>query len=377
VPDRPAASVAERYDRAGLLAAVVVMAGWHAGFLLPIVIATWLRYGPWASCAAVWLAYAATGTASAVVLLRGRGHGPALPLAACPVLLAGVVTGGLAQPAGFFGSPNWPFVTAAFFALVAMWRRGIAALSAFLAANAIAGLGVLIALGQTDRVSIARFVGLCGGGALPLTLFAGSKLVTAMAGRAASIREELASARVAEQAAEAVQEDRRSRYETIRGTVTGLLRGLADGQLDPAEPATRQRIAVAVSRLRRYLVETDDVPDPLSHELRACADAAERHGVAVDLAAPAGQVPHLPVEVRRALTEPIITVLAAAATRARVTVVASPDHVAVAILADASLTGADRDALASGPGGAAEVSVDEEGGLLWAQAQWTGARASP
>ena len=124
---------------------------------------------------------------------------------------------------------------------------------------------------------------------------------------------------------------------------------------------------MAVTRLRRFLVESDDVPDPLSHELRACADAAERRGVAVDLIAAAGTIPMVPVATRRALTEPVIHVLAAAASHARITVIASAAEVAVAIVADARL---------AAPFAAAADSVqydwDEEGGRVWAQARWTG-----
>ena len=118
-------------------------------------------------------------------------------------------------------------------------------------------------------------------------------------------------------------------------------------------------------------VESDDVPDPLSHELRACADAAERRGVAVDLIAPAGTIPMLPVATRRALTEPVIQVLAATASRARITVVASGTEVAVAIVADARLT-----APIASAGDSVQCDWDEEGGRLWAQARWTMSSAS-
>ncbi len=363
--------IAERYDRGGLLAAIVVMAAWH-GYVLATIIFSWSRLSLWAPSVLVWLVYAAVGTASAVVLLRGGGRSAVLPLVACPLLLAGVVIIGLTQTSSFFASLNWPFTATAFFALVVLWRHGVAALLAFLAADGMTGLAVLIALGQTDRVSIARFIGLCGGAGLPLTLFAGSKIVSAMARRAAQAEEEVARTRIAERAAEAVQEARRIRYEMIRGVVAELLDGLAAGLFDLAEVSTRQRIAVAVTRLRRLLVENDDVPDPLSHELRACADAAERRGVAVDLAAPSGTIPLLPVQVRRALTEPVIEVLAAAASRARVTVVAAPSHVAVAVLADARL-----EVLAPSLHVDVETSQDSEGELLWVQAQWTGASESP
>jgi len=172
-------------------------------------------------------------------------------------------------------------------------------------------------------------------------------------------------------AAETVQAARRARYETIRGTVVHLLAGLSTGRLDLTKPANHQQIAVAVTRLRRYLVETDEVPDPLSHELQACADAAEREGIAVDLLAPAGVIPALPVDIRRALTEPIIEVLAATATRARITVVAFATEVVVAIIADAQLA-----APIAATHDDVQVAQDTEGGL-WVQSRWTGLSGSP
>jgi hypothetical protein len=134
----------------------------------------------------------------------------------------------------------------------------------------------------------------------------------------------------------------------------------------------RQEVAVAVTRLRRYLVESDEVPDQLWHELQVCADAAERQGIAVDLVPPAGLIPMLPVNVRRALTEPIIAALAATATRARITVVASPGEVVVAVLADARL-----DDAPPSLHGAVESSQDTEGEMLWLQARWMSPSASP
>ncbi len=128
---------------------------------------------------------------------------------------------------------------------------------------------------------------------------------------------------------------------------------------------------MAVTRLRRYLVESDEVPDQLWHELQACADAAERRGIAVDLMPPAGAIPLLPVSIRRALTEPIIAVLAATATRARVTVVASRDDIVVAILADAEL-----DSPVPCLHEAVESSHDADGGWVWVQARWASASAS-
>lgn len=129
---------------------------------------------------------------------------------------------------------------------------------------------------------------------------------------------------------------------------------------------------MAVGRLRRYLAEGDNVPNQLSHELNACADAAERRGIAVDLIAPVGTVPMLPIDIRRALTEPIIQVLAAATAQARITVVASPSSCAVAIVADAP-----KELSLKSLHEAVQLDQDAGGELLWVQASWTGQSPLP
>jgi hypothetical protein len=315
----------------------------------------------------IWLVFAVVGGVSAWIVLRGGGQSMALPLVVCPILLVGALIGSLSARYGFFGPYNWPFTVTGWFALVALWRHRLAALIAFFVANTLVGLAALVALGQTDRPSVARFIMLCAGvSILEITIFVGSRAVAATARRGAEAQDVLAWTRTKRLAAEAVQAARRNRYETIRETVAPLLDSLATGRLDLADPAVRQEVAVAVGRLRRFLVENDEVPDPLSHELRACADAAERRGIAVDLIASTGAIPALPVQVRRALTEPVIRVLAATAKTARITVVASPAEVVVAIIADAHLQ-----AQLSATHDAVQVAQDAEGELLWVQAQWS------
>jgi hypothetical protein len=367
-------SVARRYERAGLWVAIVVTFGWYAAGVAPVVIDSWLRYGLASSGAVTWLVYLVLGVVAAATVLRGGGRGPALPLAICPILLAGSIIGSLVAPDGVIGHFNWPFTMVGWFAVLALWHRRLAELIAFYAANVISGGLVLAVMGQADRVSVGRFIALCCGiSALQITVFSGSRMVTAMARRGAEAEDELARTRAASIAAEAVQSARRIRSETITGTVAHLLEGLASSQLDLTDRSARQQIAVAVTRLRRYLVESDDVPDQLWHELQVCADAAERQYIAVDLVAPAGLLPRLPVQIRRALTEPIIAALAATVSRARITVIASPGEVVVAILADARF-----DLPLPGRREAAvEISHDTEGEMLWLQARWASPSASP
>jgi hypothetical protein len=366
-------TVERRYDRAGLWVAIVVTFGWYLAGVAPVVVDSWLRYGLNASGAVTWLVFAVLGAVAARVVLRGGGRGPCLPLVICPILLAGSVIGSLVSPDGVLGHFDWPFTMVGWFAVLALWRRKLPELIAFYAANVMAGGAILATLGEASRVNVGRFIALCCGiSALQITVFCGTRMVTAMARRGAEAAGELARTRSMNIAAEAVQAARRSRYETITGTVAHLLEGLAVGQLDLTDLSARQEVAVAVTRLRRYLVESDEVPDQLWHELQVCADAAERQGIAVDLVAPAGQIPALPVDVRRALTEPIIAALAATATKARITVVASSGEVVVAILADARL-----DAPPPSLHRAVESSHDADGEMLWLQARWMSPSASP
>jgi hypothetical protein len=360
--------VEKQYDLGGLWAAITVMFGWQVIAVLPLVIACWARYGLVASGAVIWLAYLVTGAISARIAARGGGHDARLAWTVCPVLLAGVVAGALTSPGGFFSHYDWPFTVSGWFALVALWRRSLKELLAFFAANILAGLAAVITLGEADRLSMARFIVECAGtSVLQVTIFAGGKAVASLARHRAQTQDALARTRIVRLASEAARATRRMNYELMEDTVSGLLDQLAAGQLALADPEARRQMRVAVTRLRRYIAEADELADQLSHELHACADAAERDGVAVDLIAPAGTVPVLPVGIRRALTDPVIRVLAAAAAQARITVVASATSVAVAIIADARLPEPLQPARDD-----VQLAQESEGEWLWAQASWTG-----
>jgi hypothetical protein len=365
------ASLEERYDAAGLWVAIVVTFGWQLAGVAPVVIDCWLRYGVAASGALTWLVFTGLGIVTAVVALRG-GRGSTLPLVVCAILLAGSVLGSLTAPGGVIGHFDWPFTVVGWFAVLALWRRPLAELIAFYAVNVLVGGIILASADEANRVNLSRFIALCCGiSALQITVFVGSRMVTAMAGRVAAAEDELARTQAASSTAEVVQAARRTRYETVSRTVAHLLHGLARDQLDLTDPSTRQDVAVAVTRLRRYLVETDEVPEQLWHELQACADAAERRDIAVDLVPPSGPIPQLPVTIRHALTDPVIAVLAATATKARITVVSDPGGLAVAVVADAQL-----DSEIPHLHEAVETSHDADGDLLWVQARWTSPSAS-
>jgi hypothetical protein len=372
VASRSAADVVAGFTRGGLWVAIGVMATWNTLVSLPFVVLAWASYGFGASGIVFWAGFAVIGAVSAVALLRGGWRRPVWPWTACALLLVGALGNELTMHGGFFGINSFGFTAGGWFALVVLWHRPFAELLWYFAGNAVVGLAALLALHQADRGHLGMFVVDCiGASVFQVAIYAGSRAVAEVAGRAAEAADAAASARNARLAAEAVQAARRVRYEEIRSAVAPLLGGLADGSLDLAAQQSRQQIAVAVTRLRRFLAESDDVPDPLSHELRACADAAERRGVAVDLIAAAGTIPMLAVGVRRALIEPVIQVLGAAASRARITVVALESQVTVAIVADTAA----RVPAVSDPGTESgrlvEWDWDQGGDRLWAQAKWT------
>ncbi|MFN2497035.1 MAG: histidine kinase, partial [Pseudonocardiaceae bacterium] len=180
----------------------------------------------------------------------------------------------------------------------------------------------------------------------------------------------LAETRARETTAEEMHTSRAQRYGYLAIESRALLAGLADGLLDPGDAEVRRRCAIEASRLRRLFAETDDVADPILHELRACADVAERRNVTVDLVA-LGQLPQLPVDIRRALLDAPLVALSTTASRARVTVVANPDEVVVSVLGDvAPGTRIPRISQPSPP--TVTITEDHEKGQLWAQAHWTG-----
>jgi hypothetical protein len=142
-----------------------------------------------------------------------------------------------------------------------------------------------------------------------------------------------------------------------------LLAGMADRTLDPRDEAVRQRAALAATQLRRLFAENDDVPDPLVHEVSACVDFAERRGLNVVLAVSGEPVP-VPTAIRRELTTPLMTALAAARSQARVSVLRAGDEIRVAVITDGEPD--------EPPEGSLNVQVECHalGQRSWMEAKW-------
>jgi hypothetical protein len=367
--------VVDRYRRGFDLAVIWLVVAWHLGNDLVTMVTSPGVYRSYPAEVAGWTLMTATGAAGAVRLLRGRPDRVGSWLLAVATLAAsGLATAQV--PAGqVFAAAHWAWDSTGWFGVLLLLRRPLLELVAFTAVNSGLTLAVLLSgpgsagLGA-DRLDLARFsTAAYATAALQLTLAIAARAVDAAARRAVDAAVAEAAARRHGQVAEELHARRQERYQEVRRSVAPLLAGLASGELDPTDRAVRHRCAVAASRLRRLFAETDDAPDPLLHELRACADIADRRGVLVDLQV-LGRLPALARPVRRALTEAPLHALAGAERQARVTVVGRVDEVAVSVLADGTGEGLVTAAAAATDVTVTVQTVREGDDRRWTEARW-------
>jgi hypothetical protein len=368
--------VASRYQRGLELVVVFVLVARHLVSALVAVLSYRSAYRSFGVELLAWAVLAAAGAIGSVRLLRHR-TGRATPWLLAGAALAGSALAAVAMAPGHaLTGAHWAMAATGWTGVLVLLRRPIAELAAFLTANAGVTLAELIRDGAADRVGVARFaMAIYVLTAIQVGVALVVRAVDGTARQATVAAERQAAVRRRVQVAEALHRSRLRRYETVRDSVVPLLIGLSTGDLDPADPGTQRRCAVEGSRLRRLFAETDDVPDPLLHELRACADVAHRRGVLVDLHV-VGRLPVLSVPVRRALTDAPLHALAAARRQARVTVFGHSDEVAISVLADAE-AGADTlgPAPAATPTGCGvtvtvTVTVQEQPHQRWTESRW-------
>jgi hypothetical protein len=356
-----AASVTARYDRGARVAILVIAAMWHLAINLPGVLTGWSAYRWPVPVALGWVGFAVVGTVGAVRLLRDT-DGPVWPLVGT-LLVIDVVVFAATPPALVFLRSNWGWASIGWFAIIVLWHRPTRDLIAVLVVNAATALVAVLASGSAGRVDLSRYaMYVYGTVALQLAFVAAVRALRSAAAQAIEAASAEAAVEAERHAAEQAHRDRRARYREVRRAVGGVLADLAAGR---ADAAVRRRCAVEAARLRRLIAESDDVPDPLLHELRACADVAERAGVAVEMVC-VGQLPRLPVEVRRLLAEPLARPLSTARGPARVTVAGSPDEVAVSVVTT------DGEAATGQATGRSDVTYtcEREEGLLWVETRW-------
>ena len=385
---RPTSDAERSYARGTAIAAILVVVSWHLAFDLSSTVAAWGKYREPMLVGAAWVVSGALIGIGSVILLRRDDRRPLWPVAVgVPLLLlctAAVMyaswTSNLTSKydtVGLFTAANWAWGSFGWFALVLLWRWPLRWLVATIGLNTFAVFVMLALTDELNRLVASRFtLTTYGTLALQFGVAGGALALQRTARRTVSAANERVELDAARQAADEVHADRARRYREVGQAVRAVLAGLAHGQLDPSDPEVQRRSAIGASRLRRLIAEHDGAPEPLMHELRALADVAERRDVAVTLET-AGDVPALPVQVRRALTEAPMYLLAAARTQARVTVVSSPDgqEVEASVVADCG------DGPADVPGGLdgvdmlarhddVEVTWSNEGGTWWVRARW-------
>ncbi|GIJ80695.1 hypothetical protein SAMN05443287_10334 [Micromonospora phaseoli] len=365
---RAAAAVARTSDRGARVVAVTIALVWHLVIGLPAVLAARSALAVPHVVLGGWLLVAGLGVAAGIRLLRDKPL-PAPPLVGV-LLLVDVVVFAAVGRGQLFSPANWVWGTLAWFFLVVLWGRPVRWLLALLAAHAATALTAVALYGATGAADLARStMALYGTSSLPVAVFAGAAVLATLS-RARAATAATTNAMVAErEAAERTRHDRRERLAFVSQAASELLTELAQGEADPTDPQVQRRCVRAATRLRRLIAESDDVPHPLLHELRAAADLAERNGLPIDLVT-IGTPPSLPVPIRRSLADPLTAVLADARDWARLTVVSGPDEVVV------SLVTPDR----AGPdpaghppvdsGGQVEHLYERDGMIRWTQTRW-------
>lgn len=260
---------------------------------------------------------------------------------------------------------DWVFGAANWVGVVVLLDRPFRTLVAFLVTHELLALANLLLFHEVSHGTLVRFAtGSVTVFGLPLCVAVVATVLGRIGAEAVAAGRELERVRTAEAVAVAAHRRRTQRFAELAGTTVPLLTGLADGSLLPSDPVVRRDCAIEAARMRRLFAETDTVENPLLHELRHCADVADRKGVEVELDA-RGTWPVPPVAVRRDLTDAALTALATAGSWARVTVVGSAELVSVSVVADCA------EPTVSAPA-TTGVSVETfgAGGTVWMEARW-------
>lgn len=310
-------------------------------------------------------AFTAVLATEAVLVVRHRPWG-ALRWPAVAVVFGAATLSYLTLPEGSISTPvDWLFGGAAWVLVVVLFDRPFRTVLVVLVAHELLALANMLLFHEATVAMVARFattsVTVFG---LPLCVAVVVVVLGRMGAEAARASRELEQVRTREAVATAARRRRTQRFTELAGTTVPLLEGLADGSLAPSDPEVQRGCAIEAARMRRLFAETDTVDNPLLHELRHCADIADRKGVEVELDA-RGHWPVPPIAVRRDLTDAALTALATAESWARVTIVGSAELVSVSVVADCV-------APATPTPATPDVRVETFGsnGTVWMEAQW-------
>jgi len=361
---QPTAMMSGRYQRAFTAAVVFLVAGWHLAGAGGQLLQNRSAYSSFAFQCAMWLVMALAITAGSVLVLRGApGWLPAWAVAV--FALAASTAAAAASPAGHMLAVNWAWGSAGWTGVLVLLRRRFAGLACFLAAEALAILGVQVRDGL-HRSDLAGFLAVLAWSTIAqMAVAVGVRALDGAAGQAAAAAQSEHAARERATISESIQAARRARWLALQEGAVPLVAELASGTADPGDAQVRIRCAVQAARLRRLLAEGDELPGSLLHELHASADVAERRGVAVEIET-AGPLPQMPGQARRVITDAAIAILTAAHSQARITLATVAAGTAVSFVAD---TGAA--VLLPDASEGVAVEQQQDGGMLWAEARWS------
>ncbi|GAB3254350.1 hypothetical protein [Kineosporia babensis] len=364
--------IADEFLRGLRIAVLFITAVVLCAWFLPTAIATPHAYSlPVLEYACLAVLVAVLVAATVMVALDrpwGRARWPMVGIA----MVASVLATTAVEPEQLLLPAHWSWKIFGWFAVLLLmdlklrWFFGALGLQQVISLVQVLGAGMgneakLVEMGVTSLL-VAAWQGAVAVAAIT------SQQSGAMARRTMEEEERL---RLSERVAEQVHADRQIRYDGLVATTVPLLEGIATGQHDPADPLVQRACSVEAARMRRLFAESDDVADPLEHEIYACIDVAERQGISVQ-ASMRGALPAVPLAARRALTEPVISVLAGARSSARVAVVARDDQVTLSVVVDGAETLAEAGPVSApgAPGALVESSQLVSGDRLWLDVTW-------
>ena len=233
---------------------------------------------------AVWLSLL---VAAWWVIPRVRGGGLTRRQAAVAMAVAVAAVGAV----GWDRRPHSPSGVLDWSILGAVWLLALAALSrpawewvpGALLVLAVNGFFIVRLLGTTAP-GIARLAAATYVVAVILSVFAALRPTLRVHAGLAARRAELAGRSAAERAAvAAIEEDRRDRFALLEVEALPLLRGIADGSLDPADDAVRQECARHATTLRRALVDRARLGRELLAGLEPALVAARGRGLQIEI----------------------------------------------------------------------------------------------
>ncbi|MBW4721344.1 hypothetical protein [Saccharothrix obliqua] len=345
------------------LAVLAITAAVLPVFALPLLAA---YPGVYRSVAQEVVAFAlltGTGVVAGVRVVRRRPLGKARWVLVVAVFTASVLATTGIPATELMSEQEWSYGVIGWFVLLLMVDYGTTAPAVLLGVHTVMSFAQLVLVGQGHEVADLVVVTAVVLG-LQLPVLAAAAALRTLAATVVAETDRAERVRTADAVAEQLHADRRERFADLAATTVPLLTDLTTGRADLSDERVRAAYAVAAARLRRLFAEHDEVEDPLLHELAACVDPAERNGVVVHLET-CGAGPTPPLEVRRALTEPVLEVVTTAGSRARVTVLGTPESVTVSVVADARVAGEGTD---SDHGITVTRLVD--GDTVWLEATW-------